>query len=128
MRGITAFLLRIKKEETNPTFEHPDNWNQLNLQEKANLIIIDNIIKLVDLQDRESITEYKEKEVHGIRGKGPSTEEKGYRHPDSHMGIGQSHHPFEPILVGPATNPACCPDGSRVQHLPVHPHATNYNQ
>ena len=56
VRGITAFLLRINQEEKNPTFEHPDNWNQLNLQEKANLIIIDNIIKLVDLQDCKNTT------------------------------------------------------------------------
>ena len=45
-RGIIAFLPRIEKEEANPTFEHPENWNRLNLQEKANLIILDNIIKL----------------------------------------------------------------------------------
>ena len=46
VRGITTFLPRINQEETNPTFKHPDNWDQLNLQEKANLIILDNIIKL----------------------------------------------------------------------------------
>ena len=31
--------------------EHPKNWNQLNLQEKANLIILDNIIKLACIDD-----------------------------------------------------------------------------
>ena len=38
-RGIIAFLPRIEKEEMNPTFEHPENWNQLYLQEKADLRI-----------------------------------------------------------------------------------------
>ena len=45
LRGITAFLPRIQQEETNPTFEHPEDWDCLNLQEKANLFIFDNIIK-----------------------------------------------------------------------------------
>ena len=51
IRGIIAFLPRIEQEEAKPTFEHPENWNQLNLQEKANLIILDNIIKLACIDD-----------------------------------------------------------------------------
>ena len=51
IRGIIAFLPRIEKEDVKPTFEHPENWNQLNLQEKANLIILDNIIKLICIAD-----------------------------------------------------------------------------
>ena len=31
LRGITAFLPRIQQEETNPTFEHPEDWDHLNL-------------------------------------------------------------------------------------------------
>ena len=51
IRGITAFLPRIEQEEAKPTFEHPENWNQLNLQEKADLIIINNMVKLICVAD-----------------------------------------------------------------------------
>jgi len=37
----------IEKEETNHTFEHPPNWNQLTTQQKADLIVINNMIKLI---------------------------------------------------------------------------------
>ena len=50
-RGIIAFLPKIEKEEANPTFEHPENWNRLNLQEKANLIILDNLINFACMGD-----------------------------------------------------------------------------
>ena len=50
-RDIIAFLLKIEKEDMNPTFEHPENWNQLNLPEKAHLIILENIIKLACIHD-----------------------------------------------------------------------------
>ena len=33
-----AFIPRVQEEETNPTFEHPEDWNCLTLQEKAHLI------------------------------------------------------------------------------------------
>ena len=41
----------IEEEDVNPTFEHPPNWNQLNLQEKADLIVIDNMVKLICIAD-----------------------------------------------------------------------------
>ena len=66
VRGIMAFLPRINQEETNPTLEHPENWDQLNLPEKVNLIILDNIIKLIELQDCESITGHQEEDVQNI--------------------------------------------------------------
>ena len=31
LRGIMAFLPRIQQEETNPTFEHPEDWDRLSL-------------------------------------------------------------------------------------------------
>ena len=74
-----------------------ENWDQLNLQEKANLIIFDNIIKLIELQDCESITGHKENEVHNVSspsllgrepsllGRGPNTEDGGYSYPDDHL-------------------------------------------
>ena len=49
--SVIAFLPMIEEEDVNATFEHPENWNQLNLQEKANLIILDNIIKLACMSD-----------------------------------------------------------------------------
>ena len=41
----------IEEEDVNPTFEHPSNWNQLNLQEKADLIVINNMVKLICIAD-----------------------------------------------------------------------------
>ena len=48
---ITVFLPMVEKEEINPTFEDPSNWNQLNSQEKADLIVINNMIKLICVSD-----------------------------------------------------------------------------
>ena len=117
VRGITAFLPRIKQEETNLTFKHPENWDQLNLQEKANLIIIDNIIKLIGLQECKNTTEYNGNEVHAVSspsllGRGPSTapEDEGYSYPDDHTRIGQRYGPFRSIPTGLVTYPTCCPD------------------
>ena len=45
--SVTAFLPMIEEEDVNATFEHPENWNQLNLQEKADLIVINNMVKLI---------------------------------------------------------------------------------
>ena len=33
--SVKVFLLMVEEEEVNPIFEHPPNWNQLNVQEKA---------------------------------------------------------------------------------------------
>ena len=41
----------VEEEENNPTFEHPPNWTQLNSQEKADLIVMNNIIKLLCVAD-----------------------------------------------------------------------------
>ena len=49
--SVTVFLPMIEKEDVNPMFEHPPNWNQLNLQEKADLIVINNMMKLICMAD-----------------------------------------------------------------------------
>ena len=46
-----AFLPMIEEEDLNATFEHPENWDKLSLQEKADLIIINNMIKLICVAD-----------------------------------------------------------------------------
>ena len=42
-----AFIPRVQEEETNPTFEHPEDWSCLTLQEKAHLILTDQAVKLI---------------------------------------------------------------------------------
>ena len=42
-----AFIPRVQEEETNPTFEHPEEWKCLMLQEKAHLILTDQAVKLM---------------------------------------------------------------------------------
>ena len=59
-RGVTAFLPRVQWEEANPTFEHPEDWDSLSLQEKANLIVADKAVKLMELQCRGSVTRHQE--------------------------------------------------------------------
>ena len=49
--SVTAFLPMIEEENLTATFEHPDNWDKLSLQEKADLIIINNMIKLICVAD-----------------------------------------------------------------------------
>ena len=49
--SVTVFLPMVEEEESNPTFEHPPNWSQLNSQEKADLIIINSMIKLTCVSD-----------------------------------------------------------------------------
>ena len=82
MRGITAFLPRIQQEETNPTFEHPEDWDRLSLREKANLIIFDNIVKLMELQYCGSVVGHQEGEAQntsspGLLGSGANPLGKG---------------------------------------------------
>ena len=45
------FLGIVEEEESVPTFEHPPNWSQLSSQEKADLIVINNMIKLICVSD-----------------------------------------------------------------------------
>ena len=45
--SVTMFLPMVEEEETNQTFENPPDWNQLNTQQKADLIDINNMIKLI---------------------------------------------------------------------------------
>ena len=59
-RDGMAFLPRVQLEETNPTFKHPENWDSLSLQDKANLIIADKAVKLMELQCRGSTTRHQE--------------------------------------------------------------------
>ena len=49
--SVTVFLPMVEEEESNPTFEHPPNRSQLNSQEKADLIVINNMIKLICVSD-----------------------------------------------------------------------------
>ena len=46
-RDAKAFIPRVQEEETNPTFEHPEEWSGLTLQEKAHLMLIDQVVKLM---------------------------------------------------------------------------------
>ena len=41
----------VEEEETNPTFKQPPNKNKLNSQEKADLLVINNMIKLICVAD-----------------------------------------------------------------------------
>ena len=41
----------IEEEDINHTFEHPPNWNQLTTQHKADLTVINNMIKLICVAD-----------------------------------------------------------------------------
>ena len=54
--SITVFLPMIEEEDVNPMFEHPPNWNRLNLQEKVDLIVINNMIKLICIAETALIT------------------------------------------------------------------------
>ena len=49
--SVTVFLSIIKEKETNHTFEHLSNWNQLTTQKKANLMVINNMIQLICVAD-----------------------------------------------------------------------------
>ena len=49
--SINVFLPMVEEEDTKHTFEHPPNWNKLTTQEKADLIVINNMIKLVCVAD-----------------------------------------------------------------------------
>ena len=49
--NVTAFLPMIESEDNNPTFNHPPNWKELSEQDRADLIIINNISKLICVAD-----------------------------------------------------------------------------
>ena len=50
----------MQQEETNPTLEHPEDWDRLSFQEKANLIITNKAVKLIELQCRGSVIGHQE--------------------------------------------------------------------
>ena len=60
LKDITAFLPRMQQEETNPTFEHPKDWDHLRFHEKANLIIANKAVKLMERQYRGSVIGHQE--------------------------------------------------------------------
>merc|ERR1712208_124028 len=47
----TVFLPMIEEEDKNPTFPHPENWNELTLQEKADIMVIVLQIKIICVVD-----------------------------------------------------------------------------
>ena len=49
--SVTIFLPMVEEEENIPTFKHPPNWNKLSSQDKADLIGINNMIKLIYVAD-----------------------------------------------------------------------------
>ena len=57
-RDSTEFILKVQLEDTNPTFKHPENWDSLSLQDKANLIIANKAVKLMELQCHGSVTRH----------------------------------------------------------------------
>ena len=50
--SVKTFLPMIEEEDLSTTFEHPENWDQLNLQEKADLIVINNMVPYHLSQDQ----------------------------------------------------------------------------
>ena len=49
--SVTVFLPMIEEEELKLTFEHPPNLNKLRSQEKADLVVINNMTKLIFVAD-----------------------------------------------------------------------------
>ena len=49
--SVIVFLPMIEAEDKTPTFDHPQNWNELSDQERADLIVINNMIKLICIAD-----------------------------------------------------------------------------
>merc|ERR1712121_365367 len=45
------FLSMIEEEDRNPTFPHPENWNELTLEEKGDLMVINLQIKIICVAD-----------------------------------------------------------------------------
>ena len=62
-RGVTAFLPRVQREESNPTFKHQENWDSLSFQDKANLILADKAVKLMELLYRGSVTRHQKAKI-----------------------------------------------------------------
>ena len=59
----TAFIPRVREEETDPTFEHPEDWDSLSLQGKAHLMLADKAVKLMRLLCQEKVTRRQESEL-----------------------------------------------------------------
>ena len=49
--SVNAFLPMVEAEDDTPTFNHLHNWNELSDQDKADLIVINNMIKLICIAD-----------------------------------------------------------------------------
>ena len=49
--SVNIFLPMVEEEDTKHTFKHSPNWNKLTTQEKADLIVINNMIKLICVAD-----------------------------------------------------------------------------
>ena len=60
MRDSSTSIPKVRLEETNPTFKHPENWDSLGLQDKAKLIIADQAVKLLELQCHKYTTRHQE--------------------------------------------------------------------
>ena len=46
-----SLLPIVEDEEENPTFPHPPNWSELTSEEKADLLVIANQIKIISIAD-----------------------------------------------------------------------------
>ena len=94
----------------------------------------------LELQDGKNATGHKENEVQNVSspsllgkgpsllGRGPNTENGDHSYPDDHPGIGQRHRPVRSTHTGPVTYSVDSPGHSKIQHLPLHLHTTNYGQ
>ena len=49
--SVTVFLPMVEEEEKVSKFEHPPNWSQLSSQDKADLIVINDMIELICVSD-----------------------------------------------------------------------------
>ena len=49
--SVTVFLPKVEEGDTNHTFELPPNWNQLCTQQKADIIVVNNMIKIICVAD-----------------------------------------------------------------------------
>ena len=46
-----AFLPMVEEEDEKPTFQHPPNWNEITTEEKAELLVIANQLKIISVAD-----------------------------------------------------------------------------
>ena len=60
---VSAFLPIVEEEDKTPMINHPDNWKNLSDQDKADLIVMNNMIKLICIA---SFTSHYFKEVSSL--------------------------------------------------------------